>query len=72
MALSVLRLRIIEVTPYASSAGTTAVNQELSEDHANAVTNILPQNGHVPLTLVLAPGAMGEAHQIGTHKSAEG
>jgi OmpA-OmpF porin, OOP family len=57
---------------YASSAGSTAVNQELSEDRANAVTNILLQKGHVPLTRILAPGAMGEAHQVGTDKSAEG
>jgi OmpA-OmpF porin, OOP family len=63
---------VIEVKGYASSAGSTAVNQELSEDRANAVTNILLQKGHVPLTRILAPGAMGEAHQVGTDKSAEG
>ena len=48
-----------------------SVNQKLSEDRANGVTNILLQKGHVPLTRILAPGAMGEAHQIGTDKSAE-
>ena len=62
---------VIEVTGYASSAGSASVNQKLSEDRANGVTNILLQKGHVPLTRILAPGAMGEAHQIGTDKSAE-
>jgi outer membrane protein OmpA-like peptidoglycan-associated protein len=63
---------VIAVTGYASSSGSTAVNQKLSEDRANAVTNILLQKGHVPLTRILAPGAMGEAHQVGKDKSAEG
>ena len=63
---------VIEVKGYASSAGSTSVNQKLSEDRANNVTNILLQKGHVPLTRILAPGAMGEAHQVGNDKSAAG
>jgi OmpA-OmpF porin, OOP family len=63
---------VIEVTGYASSVGSTTVNQKLSEDRANGVTNILLQKGHVPLTRILAPGAMGEAHQVATDKGAEG
>jgi outer membrane protein OmpA-like peptidoglycan-associated protein len=63
---------VISVTGYASSSGSTSVNQKLSEDRAGSVTNILLQNGHVPLTRILAPGAMGEAHQTTTDKSAEG
>jgi outer membrane protein OmpA-like peptidoglycan-associated protein len=63
---------VIEVTGHASSAGSTSVNQKLSEDRANNVTNVLLQKGHVPLTRILAPGAMGEAHQVSTDKSAEG
>jgi len=35
------------------------------------VTNILLQQGHVPLPRILAPGAMGEAHQVGNDKSSE-
>jgi outer membrane protein OmpA-like peptidoglycan-associated protein len=53
---------VISVTGYASSSGSTSVNQKLSEDRANGVTNILLQKGRVPLTRILAPGAMGEAH----------
>jgi len=63
---------VIEVIGYASSAGSLSVNQKLSEDRANTVTNLLLQKGHVPLTRILAPGAMGEAHQVGKDKTAEG
>jgi len=40
-----------------------AVNKKLSEDHADNVTNILLQKGDLPLTRMLAPGAMGEAYR---------
>jgi len=63
---------VIEVTGYASSSGSVSANQKLSEDRAKNVTNILLQKGHVPLPRILAPGAMGEAHQVGNDKSAEG
>jgi OmpA-OmpF porin, OOP family len=63
---------MIEVKCYASSVGSVTLNQQLSEDRANAVTNILLQQGHVPLTRMLAPGAMGESHQVGDDKTAEG
>ena len=63
---------LIEVKGYASSAGGTSVNQKLSEQRAGNVTNILLQKGHVPVTRMLAPGAIGEAHQMGNAKSAEG
>ena len=63
---------VIEVTGYASSTGSTEVNQKLSEDRANNVTNILLQKGNVPLTRILAPGAMGESRQINNDKSVEG
>ncbi len=36
------------------------------------MTNILVQQGHIPLTRMLAPGAMGESHQVGSDTSAEG
>ena len=63
---------VIEVKGYASSVGSVALNQELSEDRADAVTNVLVQQGHIPLTRMLAPGAMGEAHQIGDDKTEKG
>jgi outer membrane protein OmpA-like peptidoglycan-associated protein len=63
---------MIEVKGYASSMGSVALNQKLSEDRADNVTNILLQQGHVPLTRMLAPGAMGESRQVGNDKTAEG
>ena len=63
---------VIEVTGYASSTGNTEVNQKLSEDRANNVTNILLQKANLPLTRILAPGAMGESRQVNNDKSAEG
>jgi len=63
---------MIEVKGFASSAGSATVNQKLSEDRAAAVTQILIQQGKVPLTRMLAPGAMGETEQVGNDKSAEG
>jgi flagellar motor protein MotB len=47
------------------------VKFEGDEDRANNVTNILLQQGHLPLTRMLAPAAMGESRQIGKDKTAE-
>jgi OmpA-OmpF porin, OOP family len=55
---------MIQVKGYASASGSVALNQMLSEERANNVTNIVLQQGHVPLTNMLAPGAMGESRQI--------
>jgi outer membrane protein OmpA-like peptidoglycan-associated protein len=62
---------VIQVKGYASASGSTALNQKLSEDRANNVTSILLQQGHVPLTNMLAPGAMGESQQVGKDKTAD-
>ncbi|HEV7511652.1 MAG TPA: OmpA family protein [Candidatus Acidoferrum sp.] len=62
---------MIEVKGYASSTGSAELNQQLSEDRADEITNILIQQGHIPLTRMLAPGAMGETHQVGSDKTAE-
>jgi outer membrane protein OmpA-like peptidoglycan-associated protein len=63
---------MVEVKGYASVTGSAAVNQKLSEDRANNVTTILIQQGRVPLTRMLAPGAMGETEQVGNEGTAEG
>jgi outer membrane protein OmpA-like peptidoglycan-associated protein len=62
----------IQVKGYASSVGSASLNQKLSEDRANTVTQFLQQQGHIPLTNMLAPGAMGESRQVGSNKTAEG
>lgn len=60
------------VKGFASSTGSAAANQKLSEDRANRVTNILSQQDHVRLTRMLAPGAMGESEQVGNENTIEG
>ena len=65
---------MVEVTGYASTSGSAATNQKLSQDRAGNVTNILIQYCKVPLTRMLAPGAMGESDQVasaGASKDAE-
>jgi outer membrane protein OmpA-like peptidoglycan-associated protein len=61
----------IQVKGYASSVGSASLNQQLSEDRANSVTQFLQQQGHISLTNMLAPGAMGESRQVGSNKTAE-
>lgn len=63
---------MIQVEGHASSVGNPALNQKLSEDRANSVTQFLQQQGNIPLTNMLAPGAMGESRQVGSNKTADG
>ena len=63
---------MVQVKGYASASGSAALNQKLSDERANNVTNILMQQGHIPLTNMLAPAAMGESRQVGDDKTAEG
>src|SRR5437660_9716196 len=51
---------IIEVTGYADSRGSAAMNTKLSENRARAVITFLMQQGNVPVRHIVAPGAMGE------------
>jgi outer membrane protein OmpA-like peptidoglycan-associated protein len=62
----------IQVVGYASTVGSVALNQQLSEDRADSVANFLVQKGNIPLATLLAPGAMGESRQVGDDKTAEG
>jgi OmpA-OmpF porin, OOP family len=63
---------VIEVKGFASAVGSTELNQRLSEDRADAVTQILIQQARIPLTRMLAPGAMGESEQVGNDKTEQG
>jgi outer membrane protein OmpA-like peptidoglycan-associated protein len=63
---------MIEIRGFASAVGSTALNQKLSEDRANSVTQFLIQQGRIPLTNMLAPGAMGETEQVGHNRTSEG
>jgi OmpA-OmpF porin, OOP family len=59
---------MIQVKGYASSSGSVALNQKLSEQRADNVATFLQQQGHVPLPRMLAPGAMGESRQVDSGK----
>ncbi len=63
---------VIQVKGYASAVGSAAVNQKLSQERADNVTNFMEQQGQIPLTNMLAPGAMGTAQQVATDTTVEG
>ncbi len=63
---------MVQVEGFASASGSAALNQKLSADRAENVTNILVQQGRVPLTNMLAPGAMGESQSTANSTSSDG
>jgi OOP family OmpA-OmpF porin len=63
---------VIQVKGYASKVGSAALNQKLSTERAENVTNFLEQEGQIPLTNMLAPGAMGTSQQVAPDTTAEG
>jgi len=63
---------IIQVKGYASKVGSAALNQKLSAERAENVTSFLEQQGQIPLTNLLAPGAMGTSKQVAPDATAEG
>jgi len=63
---------VIQVKGYASSAGSAALNQKLSTERADNVTDFLEQQGHIPLTHILSPGAMGTSRQVAPDNTSEG
>jgi outer membrane protein OmpA-like peptidoglycan-associated protein len=63
---------IIQVQGYASKVGSAALNQRLSMERADHVLEFLEQDDNIPLTNVLAPGAMGTSTQVAPDATAEG
>jgi len=63
---------VIQVKGYASAVGSAALNQKLSVERANAVSEFLEQQGNIPLTNMLAPGAMGTSQQVAPDTTVEG
>jgi len=63
---------IIEVTGYADSTGSAAMNTRLSEERAKAVVTYLMQRGGVPVRHIVAPGAMGEYGSAAPNETAAG
>ena len=63
---------VVQVQGYASKVGSAAFNQKLSQERAANVTSFLEQKGGIPLTNILAPGAMGTSDQVASDATAEG
>ena len=63
---------IVEVTGYADSTGSAAMNTKLSEDRAKAVVTFLMQQGNVPVRHIVAPGAMGEYGAVAPNETDAG
>jgi OmpA-OmpF porin, OOP family len=63
---------IIQVQGYASAVGSAALNQKLSLERADGVLAFLEQDGQIPLTNILAPGAMGTSAQVAPNATTEG
>lgn len=68
----VLNGYIIQVKGFADSTGNAAMNQQLSEDRAQAVIAYLVQNCNVPVRHVVAPGAMGTSYPTASNETAAG
>ena len=63
---------MIEVTGFADSTGSAAMNTKLSEDRAKAVVTYLMQQGGIPARRIVAPGAMGEYGNAVSNESKAG
>jgi outer membrane protein OmpA-like peptidoglycan-associated protein len=62
---------MIQVQAYASDVGAYQLNQRLSLQRADRVTQLLQQAG-VPLTNVFVPAGMGITDQVATNKTTKG
>ena len=63
---------MIEVAGYASSTGTKAENQKLSDARATAVVNYLRNKGNIPMRRFLVPAGYGANKPAADNKDAEG
>lgn len=63
---------IVEVTGFADSTGSAAINTKLSEQRAQAVVTYLFQQCSVPMRHIVAPGAMGEYGAVASNETKAG
>lgn len=63
---------MIEVAGYASSTGTKADNQKLSDARATAVVLYLRNEKSVPMRRILAPAGYGATHPAASNTDSEG
>ena len=63
---------MIEIAGYASSTGTKAENQKLTDERAAAVTDYLRNSDNVPMRRILTPAGYGATHAAATNTDPEG
>ncbi len=63
---------MIEIAGYASSTGTKAENQKLSDARATAVTDYLRNSANVPARRILVPAGYGASHPAASNQDSEG
>jgi outer membrane protein OmpA-like peptidoglycan-associated protein len=63
---------MIEVAGYASTTGTKAENQKLSDARATAVVLYLRNDKSVPMRRILAPAGYGATHPAASNTDSEG
>jgi outer membrane protein OmpA-like peptidoglycan-associated protein len=63
---------LIEVKGFADSSGDAIMNEQLSEDRAEAVVGYLVQQCNVPVHRIVAPGALGEYKPAASNETKEG
>ena len=63
---------MIEVAGYASSSGTKAENQKLTDERAAAVTDYLRNSDNVPMRRILTPAGYGATHAAATNSDPQG
>jgi outer membrane protein OmpA-like peptidoglycan-associated protein len=63
---------MIEIAGYASSTGTKAENQKLSDERATAVTDYLRNSASIPMRRILTPAGYGATHAAATNADPEG
>jgi outer membrane protein OmpA-like peptidoglycan-associated protein len=63
---------MIEIAGYASSSGTKAENQKLTDERAAAVADYLRNSDNVPMRRILTPAGYGATHAAATNSDPEG
>ena len=63
---------VLEVSGYADSRGSIALNRALSQRRADAVIRYLVENHNIPLRRIVTPYGYGELNPVGENETKEG
>ena len=63
---------VLEVSGYADSRGSIALNRALSQRRADAVIRYLVENHNIPLRRIITPYGYGELNPVGENETKEG